>query len=177
MDPNSRPGTIPNKLDAKELPAIAGGPAIRSRQNRIVFGAPLIGEAELASVTECLRSGWIGLGDRVERFEQEFAAYKQAPYAAAVSSCSAALHLVLVALGITAGDEVIAPTMTFCSTIHAIVHCGAAPVLVDCDRTTMNIDPAEIERQAYASYQSVNRRAYVRARLRHGSHPGNRAQA
>src|SRR5664279_1312174 len=111
-----------------DAPAIAGGTPVRSRENRIIFGAPLISEAEVASVAECIRSRWIGLGERVGRFEQEFAAYKQAPYAVAVGSCSAALHLVLVALEIKAGDEVIAPAMTYCSTIHAIVHTGATPV-------------------------------------------------
>jgi dTDP-4-amino-4,6-dideoxygalactose transaminase len=140
-------GATPPILAPSELSAIAGGVPVRSRENRIIFGAPLLGEAEVASVAECIRSRWIGLGERVGRFEQEFAAYKQAPYAAAVSSCSAALHLVLMALGIKAGDDVIAPSMTFCSTVHAIVHTGANPVLVDCDRITMNIDPSVIERQ------------------------------
>jgi dTDP-4-amino-4,6-dideoxygalactose transaminase len=119
---------------------------MRSRERRIIFDAPLIGEPEAAAVAECIRSGWIGLGERVGRFEQEFAAYKQAPYAAAVSSCSAGLHLVLAALGIGAGDEVIAPTLTFCSTIHAILHTGATPILIDCDRSSMNIDPELIAR-------------------------------
>ena len=146
MDPKPlKSGTPHPVLAQSELPAIAGGSPVRPRENRIIFGAPLIGEAEVTSVAECIRSRWIGLGERVGRFEQEFAAYKQAPCAAAVSSCSAALHLALVALGITSGDEVIAPSMTFCSTIHAIVHTGATPVLVDCDRTSMNIDPSMIE--------------------------------
>jgi dTDP-4-amino-4,6-dideoxygalactose transaminase len=127
------------------LPAIAGGEPIRARERRLIFGAPVIGEAEIASVVECLRSNWIGLGGRVERFEQEFARYKGAPYAVGVSSGTAAIHLALVALGIGAGDEVIAPAMTFCSTIHSIVHTGAKPVLVDCSGSTFNIDPAQIE--------------------------------
>ena len=145
---NSKPlnsGVPPRIVANRNLPALAGGRPLRSRENRIVFGAPLLGDAEVASVAECIRSRWIGLGERVARFEREFAAYKQAPYAAATSSCSAALHLSLVALGVTAGDEVIAPSMTFCSTVHAIVHAGATPVLVDCDRVTMNIDPSAIE--------------------------------
>ena len=128
-------------------PAIAGGEPIRARDRRLIFGAPVIGEAEIASVTECLRSNWIGLGGRVERFEQEFARYKGAPYAVGVSSGTAAIHLALLALGIGAGDEVIAPAMTFCSTIHSIVHTGAKPVLVDCSRSTFNIDPAQIEQR------------------------------
>lgn len=132
--------------DASDLPAIAGGEPIRSRSQRIIFGAPLLGESGAASVADCIRSGWIGLGERVGRFEQEFAAYRNAPYAAAVSSCSAALHLVLEALGIGKGDEVIAPSLTFCSTVHAILHAGATPVLADSDRISLNIDPSDVER-------------------------------
>ena len=130
-----------------DLPAIAGGVAVRPREKRLVFGAPVIGEVEIASVVDCLSSNSIGLGARVEQFEQEFAGYKGAPYAAAVSSGTAAIHLALLALGIGPGDEVIAPAMTFCSTIHSIVHTGAQPVLVDCTPSTFNIDPALIEQK------------------------------
>lgn len=146
---NSRPphsGKSPTHHENPELPAIAGGVPVRSRDNRIIFGAPLIGEAEAIAVADCIRSGWIGLGERVGRFEQEFAAYKNAPHAAAVSSCSAGLHLALLALGIGSGDEVIAPSLTFCSTIHAILHVGATPVLVDSDLESRNIAPDTIER-------------------------------
>ena len=132
-------------LQENELPAIAGGVPIRSGDRRLVFGAPVIGQAEIDSVVACLRSNWIGLGARVEAFEQAFAHYKSAPYAAAVSSCTAAIHLSLLALGIGPNDEVIAPAMTFCSTVHSIIHAGGTPVLVDCDRQTMNIDPGQIE--------------------------------
>jgi dTDP-4-amino-4,6-dideoxygalactose transaminase len=131
--------------DINGLPAVAGGAPVRSREHRLVFGAPVLGEDEISSVAECIRSKWIGLGARVERFEQEFARYKGAPYALAVSSGTAAIHLALCALGIGAGDEVIAPAMTFCSTIHPIVHNGATPVLVDCCRDTFNLDPEQIE--------------------------------
>src|ERR1039457_349500 len=81
--------------EANGLPAIAGGEPIRARERRLIFGAPVIGEAEIASVVECLRSNWIGLGGRVERFEQEFARYKGAPHAVGVSSGTAAIHLAL----------------------------------------------------------------------------------
>ena len=146
MHPKPPKSGISHTKHAKnDLPAIAGGMPVRSREKRIIFGEPLLGEAEAAAVSECIRSRWIGLGERVGRFEQEFAAYKQAPYAAAVSSCSAGLHLVLAALGIGPSDEVIAPTLTFCSTIHAILHTGATPVLADCERSSMNIDPSLIE--------------------------------
>jgi dTDP-4-amino-4,6-dideoxygalactose transaminase len=87
-------------LQEDDRPAIAGGTPVRTRDRRLVFGAPVIGDAEIASVVECLRSRWIGLGPRVEQLEQEFARYKGAPHAAAVSSGTAAIHLALVALGI-----------------------------------------------------------------------------
>lgn len=128
---------------------------MRARENRLVFGAPVMGEAEIASVVECLRSRWIGLGPRVEQFELDFARYKGAPYAAAVSSGTAAIHLALVALGIGPGDEVIAPAMTFCSTIHAILHAGAQPVLVDCDRASFNIDPALIDKRVTSRTKAI----------------------
>ena len=131
--------------DTTVRPAIAGGTPVRSRENRLIFGAPVLGEEEVASVAECIRSNWIGLGPRVERFEQEFARYKGASHALAVNSGTAAIHLSLVALSIGPGDEVIAPAMTFCSTIHPIVHTGARPVLADCRRDTFNLDPVQIE--------------------------------
>jgi dTDP-4-amino-4,6-dideoxygalactose transaminase len=141
--------------EPNDRPAIAGGDPIRARDRRLIFGAPVIGEAEIASVIDCLRSNWIGLGGRVERFEQEFARYKGAPYAIGVSSGTAAIHLTLLALGIGTGDEVIAPAMTFCSTIHSIVHTGAKPVLVDCKRSTFNIDPAQIEERITSSTKAI----------------------
>ena len=160
-----------------DLPAIAGGAPVRAREKRIVFGAPVIGEAEVTAVSECIRSRWIGLGERVGRFEQEFAAYKGAPYAAAVSSCSAGLHLVLDALGIGPGDEVIAPTLTFCSTVHAILHTGATPVLVDCDRESMNIDPALDRGKNHLPHQGRDGGSHVRTQLRDGCNPGDCAKA
>ncbi len=141
--------------EKNDLPAIAGGAPVRAREKRIVFGEPVLGEAEVTAVSECIRSRWIGLGERVGQFEQEFAAYKGAPYAAAVSSCSAGLHLVLDALGIGPGDEVLAPTLTFCSTVHAILHTGATPVLVDCERESLNIDPALIEARITSRTRAV----------------------
>ncbi len=148
-------GGHPTPVQDDDLPAIAGGTPVRAPENRLVFGAPEIGEAEIASVVGCLRSRWIGLGPRVEQFENAFAHYKGAPYAAAVSSGTAAIHLALVALGIGPGDEVIAPAMTFCSTIHSIVHTGATPVLVDCRRDTFNLDPDLIEKQVTPQTKAI----------------------
>src|SRR5258708_5802516 len=111
----------------------------------IVFGAPKIERDEIDEVVRCLESGWIGTGPRVARFEKEFALYKGQPFAAAVSSCTAAMHLSVLAAGSGAGDEVITTPMTFCATVNAIVHAGATPVLADIDPLTMNIDPAQVE--------------------------------
>jgi len=111
----------------------------------IVFGAPSIEQAEIDEAVRCLESGWIGTGPRVARFEKEFALYKGQPFAAAVSSCTAAMHLSVLAAGIGQGDQVITTPMTFCATVNAIVHAGATPVLADVDPLTMNIDPAEVE--------------------------------
>jgi dTDP-4-amino-4,6-dideoxygalactose transaminase len=111
----------------------------------IVFGAPRIEQDEIDEVVRCLESGWIGTGPRVARFEKEFGRYKSQPFAAAVSSCTAAMHLSVLAAGIEPGDEVITTPMTFCATVNAIIHAGATPVLADIDPLTMNIDPAEVE--------------------------------
>ena len=111
----------------------------------IVFGAPRIERDEIDEVVRCLESGWIGTGPRVARFEKEFATYKDTTFAAAVSSCTAAIHLSVLAAGLGAGDEVITTPMTFCASVNAIVHAGATPVLADVDPCTMNIDPAEVE--------------------------------
>jgi dTDP-4-amino-4,6-dideoxygalactose transaminase len=116
-----------------------------SASDFIIFGAPLIERDEIDEVAHCLESGWIGTGPRVARFENEFAAYKQHAFAAAVSSCTAAMHLSVLAAGIREGDEVITTPMTFCATVNAIVHAGATPVLADVDPRTMNIDPAQVE--------------------------------
>jgi dTDP-4-amino-4,6-dideoxygalactose transaminase len=111
----------------------------------IVFGAPRIEQSEIDEVVRCLESGWIGTGPRVAQFEREFATYKAVAAAAAVSSCTAAMHLSVLAAGIGEGDEVITTPLTFCATVNAVVHAGATPVLADVDPRTMNIDPEQVE--------------------------------
>ncbi len=117
---------------------------VRSKDRFLVFGSPLIEEEEIAEVVDSLRSGWIGTGPKVARFEENFRDFKGAEHAVAVNSCTAALHLSLIAAGIGPGDEVITSPLTFCATINAIIHTGATPVLADVDPVTMNIDPVEI---------------------------------
>jgi len=133
----------PVGLDAC-LPAAAGGSPIRPADNFLVFGQPLLGAAEHNAVVACLSSRWIGTGPRVRDFETAFAAYRGAAHAVAVSSCTAALHLAMLAIGVGQGDEVITTAMTFCASVNAIVHTGATPVLADCDGTTMNLTPESI---------------------------------
>lgn len=111
----------------------------------LVFGAPLIEEAEIAEVVDSLRSGWLGTGPKVARFETLFREYTGAQHAIAVSSCTAALHLCLIAAGIGPGSEVITTAMTFVATANAIVNAGAVPVLTDCDRSTGLMDPERVE--------------------------------
>ncbi|CRI66652.1 Spore coat polysaccharide biosynthesis protein spsC [Thiocapsa sp. KS1] len=113
----------------------------------LIFGAPDIQDAEIAEVVDSLESGWLGTGPKVARFERDFAAYKglSENHVAAVNSCTAALHVSMIAAGIGPGDEVITTPMTFCATVNAIIHAGATPVLADVDPRTMNIDPAEVE--------------------------------
>lgn len=130
-----------------ERPAAAGGAPVRPDGNFLVFGAPAIGELEIQDVVDSLKSGWIGSGPKVEMFEKEFAGYKGSTEAVAVSSCTAGLHLSMLAAGIGKGDEVITTPMTFCATVNAIIHAGATPVLADCDLSTMNISPGEIQKK------------------------------
>ncbi|MFJ3482082.1 DegT/DnrJ/EryC1/StrS family aminotransferase [Pseudomonas sp. NPDC090202] len=113
----------------------------------IVFGAPDIGDAEIREVLDTLHSGWLGTGPKVAEFERRFAEFKgvEPERVVALNSCTAALHLSLVAAGIGPGDEVITSPLTFCATVNAILHVGARPVLVDVDPLTMNLDPNGLE--------------------------------
>jgi len=95
---------------------------------------------EVGEVVATLRSGWLTSGPKVRRFEQEFAAAVGAPYAVAVNSCTAALHLAVEALGLKPGQAVLVPTMTFATTAEVVRYMGAIPVLVDCEPLTTNMD-------------------------------------
>jgi len=98
-------------------------------------------------VVACLRSGWIGTGPRVAQFERDFASYQglQATQVAAVNSCTAALHVSMIAAGLDPGAEVITTPLTFCASVNAIIHAGLTPVLADVDSATQCIDPDAIE--------------------------------
>ncbi len=109
----------------------APGVISKVRDNFLVFGSPLIGEAEIVEVVDSLRSGWIGTGPKVQRFERMLAEYVGVRECRCVSSCTAALILSMRVLGVGPGDEVLIPAMTFVASANAVEHAGATPVLVD----------------------------------------------
>jgi dTDP-4-amino-4,6-dideoxygalactose transaminase len=117
----------------------------RKREKYLIFGSPLIEEPEIQEVVDSLRSGWLGTGPKVARFEDVFKEYTGAKYAMALNSCTAGLHLSMIVTGIRSGDEVITTPLTFASTANAVIHTGATPVFVDVEKETMNIDPEKIE--------------------------------
>jgi dTDP-4-amino-4,6-dideoxygalactose transaminase len=135
------------------LPAIEGGPPVR--KDFLVFGAPSITEAEIAEVVDTLRSGWIGTGPKSRRFEEEFAAYVGAEHAVAVNSCTAALHLSLLAAGCGPGDEVITSALTFAATVNSIVHTGATPLLADVHPDTLNVTVETLEAAVTAHTRAI----------------------
>lgn len=129
-------------------------PTIR-RSQFLVFGSPLIGTAEIEEVFDTLRSGWIGKGPKVAEFETTMGQYTGSREAIAVSSCTAALHLSLLSVGIGEGDEVITTPMTFAATANAIIHAGAKPIFADVNPATMLIEPQEIEKAITARTRAI----------------------
>lgn len=117
------------------------------RSSYLVFGSPVIEDEEIDEVVKTLKSGWIGTGPKVARFEEEFREYTGAKHAIAVASCTAGLHLSVIALGIGPGDEVIVPVLTFAATANAVIHSGAKPVFADVDISSMTIDPEDVRRK------------------------------
>src|ERR1700720_2841614 len=115
------------------------------QQKTIPIARPSFGLQEEQAVLDVLRSGWVSQGPRVAEFERQFAEYVGAAHAVAVSSCTTALHLALVAAGVKPSDEVICPSLSFIATANAIVYAGATPVFADIDRSTYNLDPNRIE--------------------------------
>ncbi len=117
------------------------------KDNFLVFGSPLIEKEEINEVIDTLKSGWLGTGPKAHKFEEMFKQYKKVKHAIALNSCTAALHLSLISIGIQHGDEVIVPTLTFAATANAVIHTGGIPVFADIEKGTMNIDPEDIKRK------------------------------
>lgn len=116
---------------------------------------PSIGQAEIDAVAEVLRSGWIGLGPKTAEFERRFAQYIGTNYAIGVNSCTSALDLALKLLGITEGDEILVPTVTFVSTAHAVAYNLATPIFCDIDEGTLQIDVKEIKKKTTSRTKAV----------------------
>jgi dTDP-4-amino-4,6-dideoxygalactose transaminase len=113
---------------------------MKVREEFLPYALPLIEEDDIAEVVATLKSNWVTKGPKTIEFEKRFAEFVGAKHAIAVNSCTAALHLSLVAKGIGAGDEVITTPMTFAASSNVIIHTGATPVFADIDPVTMNID-------------------------------------
>lgn len=118
------------------------------RESFLPYSPPSIGQAEIDEVVETLKSDWITTGPRTRAFEAAFGEYVGAPGGTSLmlNSCTAGLHVALVALGIGPGDEVIVPTLTFAATANVVEHVGATPVLVDVLEDTLCMDPAAARR-------------------------------
>jgi dTDP-4-amino-4,6-dideoxygalactose transaminase len=109
------------------------------------FSLPEVGQEEIDEVVDTLRSGWLTSGPKVRTFQESFARFTGSEHAVALSSCTAGLHLALLASGIGPGDEVITTPLTFPATISVILHAGATPVLADVSDADYNIDPAHVQ--------------------------------
>lgn len=114
-------------------------------KRNIPISKPSLGEEEWLAVREPIESGWLTQGPKVAEFERIFAERHQVRNAVAVSNCTTALHLALVALGIKEGDEVLVPAFTWVATANVVMYCKATPVFVDVDPRTFNIDTEQIE--------------------------------
>ena len=130
---------------ASSVASASAAPPLRRDERTVPFAPPSIGPDEIAEVVATLESGWLSTGPRVAEFERAFAEYVGARYALAVNSCTAALHLSLIATGIGSGDEVITTPLTFCATANVVIHAGATPVFADIDPVSHNLDPAAVQ--------------------------------
>lgn len=111
----------------------------------IPVARPLLGEEEVSAAGRAILSGWVTQGPEVAAFEREFAEFVGSSHASAVSSCTTALHLGLLAAGVQPGDEVITVSHSYIATANSVRYCGAVPVFVDIDPATFNIDPSQVE--------------------------------
>jgi len=131
-------------VSRSSLPAIAGGTPVRSKP--LPFFRAAVDETDVAAVSETLRSGWLTSGPKAVELEKRLGEYLGTAHTIAVSSCSEAMFLCMKALGIGPGDEVITSPITFASTVHAIIHNGATPVLADIEPETFGVDPDAVRR-------------------------------
>jgi perosamine synthetase len=130
-------------------------PSMKIKEQTIPFHAASVGEDEARAAADVIRSGWLTMGPKTIEFEQNFASYVGARHAIGVSSCTAALHLALEAVGLQQGDEVLVPTTTFTATAEVVVYFKAIPVLVDVDPITLCIDPEEARKKITSRTRAI----------------------
>lgn len=135
-----------------------------SKQKLIPVFRPNYGKEEIDAVSDVIKSGWVGLGPKTEEFEKRFATYTGAPYAIAVNSATAALHLALLAANIGKNDEVIVPSLTFVSTAHAVLYVGATPIFADIEEDTLCISPDDVAKK-------ITKRTRAIIPVHYGGHP------
>jgi len=125
----------------------------------IPFAKPYFDDEDLKEIAsrimDVLRSGWLTSGPKTQEFEKQFASYIGAPYSVAVNSCTAALHSILLGLGVKEGDEVLVPSDTFVATANAALYVGAKPVLVDSDPETFNISPDDVQNKVSKKTKAI----------------------
>ncbi|OIO28499.1 UDP-4-amino-4,6-dideoxy-N-acetyl-beta-L-altrosamine transaminase [Candidatus Micrarchaeota archaeon CG_4_10_14_0_2_um_filter_60_11] len=125
------------------------------RKEMLPYFRPYLNEEEVDAAAETIRSGWLCMGPKVIEFEKAFGKYVGCRHAVAVSSCTAALHLSLIAQGVGPGDEVITTPYTFVSTVNVIEHVGAKPVFADIDYETFNIDPEAVRKKVTKKTKAI----------------------
>lgn len=121
----------------------------------IAISLPSTGDEEWEATREPLLSGWLTQGPKVAAFEKAFAERHQLAHALATTNCTTGLHLILAAMGVGPGDEVIVPAFTWVATANVVVYCGATPVFADVDRSTNNIDPVDVARRVTPRTKAV----------------------
>lgn len=121
----------------------------------IAISLPSTGDDEWQAVRDSLMTGWLTQGPKVKAFEQAFARRHSVKHAIASTSCTTALHLILAALEIGPGDEVIVPAFTWIATANVVLYCGATPVFVDIDQTSFNMDPSKIAKKITKNTKAI----------------------
>jgi dTDP-4-amino-4,6-dideoxygalactose transaminase len=126
-----------------------------TEKRTIPISLPSMGEEEWEALREPIFTGWITQGPKVGLFEKMFAERHQVKHAIAVSNCTTALHLALVALGVGPGDEVIVPAFTWVATANAVIYCGAKPVFVDVSPVTFNLDTQDLKKRITSKTKAI----------------------
>ncbi|MFZ4786437.1 MAG: DegT/DnrJ/EryC1/StrS family aminotransferase, partial [Flavobacteriales bacterium] len=122
---------------------------------KIPVAKPYLGKEEAQLAYDTILTNWVTQGPRVAEFEEKFAAYVGSKYAVAVSNCTTGLHLAMIVSGISAGDEVICPSMSYIATANSIMYVGAKPVFAEVNPVTYNIDVADVEKKISSKTKAI----------------------